>query len=78
MRCVLGRTRVHATPRDNHIHIELHKLSRKRRDVIEFPPAISLLNNNRFSLDIAKLAQTLAERLSGIGVPVFISLVRRL
>ena len=51
------------TSRDDDVYLETHKLGRKRRDAIEFPFRISLLNDNVFPLDVSKLAQTLAKRL---------------
>ena len=43
--------------------LRLHQIGRERGKSIEFPVCKSPLNNNVFPLDIAKFAQTLAQRL---------------
>ena len=47
--------------RDDDVYLETHKLGRKRALAIAFSLSRSPLNDNVFSLDVAKLAQTLPE-----------------
>ena len=59
--CFLGSTGRWRTARDDDVHLETHQLGRKRGKAIWFSLCVSLLDDNIFSLHVAKLAQTLSE-----------------
>ena len=55
--------RVATDPGDDHIDLETHEFGRKVGKAIGISLRISILNDNVFPLHVAKLAQTLPERL---------------
>ena len=58
--------RVAAGPRDDDIHVETHELGREVGQAVEFSLRLSILNDNVFTLHLAKLAQTLPECLAAV------------
>ena len=56
------------TADDDDVYFETHEFGRKRGQAIEFSLCISILNDDIFPLDVAKLAQTLPECLDAAAL----------
>mgnify|MGYP001078260436 CR=1 FL=1 len=62
-----GSTGWYRTTRDNDVDPETHQLSRERGEAIAFPLGRKPIDAYVFSLNVVKLAQTLAESLDAAG-----------
>jgi hypothetical protein len=57
----LGGAGCRRTPRDDHIDLEAHQLSREEREAIQLSLGPPILDDDVFALHIPKLPQTIAE-----------------
>src|SRR5438093_13466692 len=66
MSCFFGEAVYCRTTRDDDIHVETHQFGRKVGKPLCFALRISPVNNDVFPFHVAKLAQTLPERLHAV------------